>query len=220
MIRPANCIGNCSSCYARCMARTAPHPDAAQAVVVPTVDTVTPGINVAYPCPEILPEPSADVGKFPVADRLRALIDDCGMQKGKLEAQREMLHRRLETLSAAENSLREAGGGWLSVEEQKPPKQTPVLVAVSRHVCIAEYIPARTVLAADYLDPDGDFDEEHWERDEDGELFVPESWYERAWFEADHSGWLLNAAVTHWMPLPKAPAIHERCGRKKKGDVK
>jgi hypothetical protein len=111
-----------------------------------------------------------------------------------------------------------AEGAWVPVGEGIPPARTPVFVYIEqkseysgkiiRCRTIAEYIPSHTVLASDYLDPNGDWEweDQGWEYSEEhDDYYLPESWYERAWFNSDYSGWFLSANITHWRTLPKPP---------------
>ncbi|MEK0313723.1 DUF551 domain-containing protein [Cohnella sp. 56] len=101
--------------------------------------------------------------------------------------------------------------GWIPVSRRMPEVQTPVLATYSTKtymdktrsvVVMAQYFPAKTVKACDFLQDgvDGDYDE-----DQD-EYFVPEGWWESS--DEAETVYALTHDVTHWMPLPKPPGIN------------
>lgn len=94
---------------------------------------------------------------------------------------------------------------WISVDEQMPEAKVKVLVAIEsstngKHfISTAKYIPPKTVLAEDFLDPNysdgGEYDEEkdcYW---------TEAGWYE--WQYEPDVNWMINDKVTHWIPIPQ-----------------
>lgn len=108
--------------------------------------------------------------------------------------------------------------GWISTKDRMPKRLETVLVCyvwesgytgkVQLRVAMAQYIPPRSVLVQDFLDPDSDYSAEEWEYSEEhDDCWLPESWYEKAWENCDNSGWYLcdGSDVSHWRLLPELP---------------
>lgn len=96
---------------------------------------------------------------------------------------------------------------WICPEYRLPDPQTPVILRVQydtgrQDILTAQYIPPRTVLSEDFLDPDysddfGDYDEKrdcYW---------TPSGWYEWG-ITPDRIYWYIDQSVAHvvaWRPL-------------------
>lgn len=103
------------------------------------------------------------------------------------------------------------GDGWIHVSERLPESERTVLAfylnshGKGRRVR-AEYIAAKTKSADDGWDSDepADYDEHA------DEYFWPAGWYEVMdnWDDLTHMV-IHEGEVTHWMPLPAAPARQE-----------
>ena len=101
--------------------------------------------------------------------------------------------------------------GWIPVSERLPESERTVLAfylnshGKGRRVR-AEYIAAKTKSADDGWDSDepADYDEQA------DEYFWPAGWYEVMdnWGDLTHMV-IHEGEVTHWMPLPAAPARQE-----------
>lgn len=100
---------------------------------------------------------------------------------------------------------------WISVRDKLPKKRTRVLVIFKEprfgggnHIAIAEHIPARSVLAEEYLDPEhwcGEDDElAEYVEDEDA-YYVRENWFESNFY--DDINYRISAEVIGWQPLPE-----------------
>lgn len=116
---------------------------------------------------------------------------------------------RMAILSAPSTPATVQGGGWIPVSERLPESERTVLAfylnshGKGRRVR-AEYIAAKTKSADDGWDSDApaDYDEQA------DEYFWPAGWYEVMdnWDDLTHMV-IHEGEVTHWMPLPAAPAI-------------
>lgn len=92
---------------------------------------------------------------------------------------------------------------WISVDEEKPPKQTMLLVKIDRGddktwTILAEFIPANTVIAEDFFE---DYDEEDMEYDESEDMYyVPETWVECSYFGVCQ---MFSEKVIEWRPIER-----------------
>lgn len=97
---------------------------------------------------------------------------------------------------------------FIPVSERKPEQGIYIVVITTvvddkeyKRQAIAQYVPARTLNADDFLHEDSDF--ESLEYDEEADIyFVPEGFWENT-ETADYFGMLSN--VTHWRPLLDMP---------------
>ena len=108
---------------------------------------------------------------------------------------------------------------WISVEERMPEPNTQVLahylnrLGKGRRVR-AEWIASHTVEASDDAWGDGaDYD------DATDTYYSPAGWYECVdnWDELAYL-FINEGTVTHWMPLPAAPAIAASTGQEAKDE--
>ena len=97
---------------------------------------------------------------------------------------------------------------WVSVNDERPAKDTTVIVAYfenGHYRCVlAEYVPAKS-REVDF-DTCGEFNGETW--DEETEI----DWWPAGWYECPQNNagdesqyWQSDYPVTYWMPLPKMP---------------
>ena len=102
--------------------------------------------------------------------------------------------------------------GWISVEDRLPPPNTKVLAFYTNRLgkgrrVTAEWIAKFTVEASeDCWGDDADYDEAT------DQYYSPEGWYERVdnWDELAYL-FINEGKVTHWTPLPAAPALSTQC---------
>jgi hypothetical protein len=93
---------------------------------------------------------------------------------------------------------------WISVDEEKPPTKTMLLVKIDRGdgktwTILAEFIPAKTVYAEDFFE---DYDEEYMEYDESEDMYyVPETWVECSYFGVSN---MFSAKVIEWRLLERS----------------
>ena len=96
---------------------------------------------------------------------------------------------------------------WTNPEVALPKKGQKVIVVVrthwdKRHMTVAEYIPPRTVLAEDFMDPDTDSD--FFDVAEDGTEYTPRGWYEMPL--TPDINYYISDMVEWWTPAPEPPA--------------
>lgn len=94
---------------------------------------------------------------------------------------------------------------WIKCSPDNMPKsEQKVIVAFwnkyskSYHRTMAFYVPHMTVEYTYDSEIDCDYDEEQ------DKYFIPEGWYETM-IESE-ACWQLTETITHWQPLPPAPA--------------
>ena len=96
---------------------------------------------------------------------------------------------------------------WISVKDRLPDSGKHVLVACEGllitgrrkyyYACEAIYAAPKTVIASEYEDIDGVYDEET-----DG-YYLPEGWWGVV-YNCEYI-YFIDDFVTHWMPLPEPP---------------
>ena len=150
----------------------------------------------------------------------------CNEMQAELDALKNVALETLERLGITNefgpvNSLRfwldnpneidalKAAQTWISVKDQMPPNDEPVLVNCSNspykppyQTTVASYINAGSMhihsdeASADWCDYD----------DESGEYTAQEGWYEQVGLSNPECGCMqMSFNVTHWTPLPPAP---------------
>lgn len=103
------------------------------------------------------------------------------------------------------------GEQWISVDKDLPPSQKRVFCHYKNEnnksrIVKAMYLPPFTVQAQDFY--------EDWEDVENDYSEAEDTYYVKSgWFEVvdnwEYASCLINAMVTHWQPLPKAPEVKE-----------
>jgi len=95
---------------------------------------------------------------------------------------------------------------WISVNDRLPEtvmkafKLVPVLATDGKEVARAVYVRKHTISTDDLsFDGDAEFDEES----DSG--YWPAGWYE--WNRYEETHWLIEAQITHWMPIPPQPEV-------------
>ena len=119
----------------------------------------------------------------------------------------------LERLTAENAALREKVPQWISVEDRLPEPETDVLIVCNRNGYVF-------VTPAIYEDGKMLTQESAWNwsdiygyglySEEDDDYYIPEGWWENRQFNPDDVyNNSVDCTVTHWMPLPGAPAEGE-----------
>lgn len=102
----------------------------------------------------------------------------------------------------AENKALKEAQRWIPCVERMPESGHAVLAFFKNHYGKGRRVRAMWVkkftMDDNYEGDDGDYSEE---RDR---YYWPEGWYE--FNDSDETNWRLSDIVTHWMPLPPAPA--------------
>lgn len=148
-------------------------------------------------------------------DALTAELEGCTIQRDSFERMAdgaagciEELQAEKEALQAELKALR-----WIPVEERLPENQERVDVYYFNElgkirVTVAEYVPAETMLAEDYLSDD--CPEEFYSKDYDKEndcYWTPEGWYESTYH--GEINWYLSEKIIGWksiiLPTPTLP---------------
>lgn len=110
-------------------------------------------------------------------------------------------------LKAIENAIKtgvEFAQRWIPVDEELPEPLVKVFVKIlsvnnKEFVITAQYVPPRTVLAEDFLDPDySDLELEDYDKENDI-FYVVEGWWEHT-YEADVN-YMISDKVTSWRPI-------------------
>lgn len=108
--------------------------------------------------------------------------------------------------------------GWIPVTERLPSRRQPVLACYTNG-----YGHGRTIRAqwlAKFQQESDDIDNFYAEYDEETDTYYdPEGWYELIdnWGEYSSVG-VTEGTITHWMPLPAAPALAASARKKKGGE--
>jgi hypothetical protein len=84
------------------------------------------------------------------------------------------------------------------IQKNRYCEPTIVLATDGKIVARAAYVPKFTINCEDQ-DYDGDQDYNEIE----DKYYWPEGWYE--WNDCEETHWMINAKITHWMPLPEPP---------------
>lgn len=91
---------------------------------------------------------------------------------------------------------------WISVEEEMPKQQTPVLVKTvseyGKYITIAEYIPKHTIFAADYLSDEAPNYIMDYDKSEE-EYYIAEGWFEC--MSQVEENLFITDTITHWRQI-------------------
>lgn len=142
---------------------------------------------------------------------------DCAMHEDKQRCQENLLDKAaeaIERLTAENAALRENVPQWISVEDRLPEPETDVLIVCNRNGYVF-------VTPAIYEDGKMLTQESAWNwsdiygyglySEEDDDYYIPEGWWENRQFNLDDVyNNPVDCTVTHWMPLPDAPAEGEK----------
>lgn len=142
---------------------------------------------------------------------------DCAMHEDKQRCQENLLDKAaeaIERLTAENAALRENVPQWISVEDRLPEPETDVLIVCNRNGYVF-------VTPAIYEDGKMLTQESAWNwsdiygyglySEEDDDYYIPEGWWENRQFNPDDVyNNPVDCTVTHWMPLPDAPAEGEK----------
>lgn len=97
---------------------------------------------------------------------------------------------------------------WIEIKDRLPEAEKRVLGFYTNacnmpRIDIVQYIPAKTVLASDFLSEDAEGCSEYDE--EIDEYYVVEGWWESSW--ESETNWKITEEITHWMALPEIPNL-------------
>jgi hypothetical protein len=93
---------------------------------------------------------------------------------------------------------------WIKTEEEKPSPRQMVLAKIDRGggrnwTILAEFIPAKTVLADDFFE---DYEEENMDYNEENDMYyVPETWVECSFFGTSY---MFSEKVIEWRPIGRS----------------
>ena len=147
-----------------------------------------------------------EIGQYSAIDMATAAAQ--GFRDGVASVQGNSEIPNNQDASAAQSTEVVERDGWISVEDRLPPPNTKVLAFYTNRVgkgrrVAAERIAKFTVEASeDCWGDDADYDEAT------DQYYSPEGWYECVdnWDELAYL-FINEGKVTHWMPLPAAPAL-------------
>ncbi len=98
---------------------------------------------------------------------------------------------------------------WISVKDRLPEGQKPVIATYINNykktrTIIGFHVPAKTIVASDFLDEDAEGMDEYDEKLD--EYFVKEGWFEQIDNWGDFASVAVcNGTITHWQTLSKPP---------------
>jgi hypothetical protein len=109
---------------------------------------------------------------------------------------------------AAEVARLTAASAWIPVADRMPENGATVLACYTNSASKVRRIRAHWIAAKSEV-ADTDSDNSEYEEATDT-YWTPEGWYEQIDNWGDYSSvFVCEGAVTHWMPLPPAPAAPE-----------